>query len=255
MLRSVVVLGLVASSSALWGKKKDKEVEQQERNGVDVAMDGWAELAKNPHKMQELMASFKDPEVVARAQEMMNDPVYMAAANKKMAELQAKAQARGMLDANGMPVPGAATEAAKANPAVSLAAMSQAAASANAQASMAGYEMDNLARHRAGELNSAELGMANLKEAMKDPNALAQMAQVLKDPSAIAQLKQMMADPAFQQQAKRMVEQMQGDGSIADVQRMAQQMMAGAGGAARGGAAEAELARLRAENAALKKMI
>ena len=96
MLRSVVVLGLVASSSALWGKKKDKEVEQQERNGVDVAMDGWAELAKNPHKMQELMASFKDPEVVARAQEMMNDPVYMAAANKKMAELQAKAQARGM---------------------------------------------------------------------------------------------------------------------------------------------------------------
>ena len=37
-------------------------------------MQGWNELSKNPAKMQELMQSFKDPEVMAKAKEMLNDP-------------------------------------------------------------------------------------------------------------------------------------------------------------------------------------
>ena len=52
--------------------------------------------------------SFKDPEILAKAQEMMKDPQYVAAAKAKLADIQAKAQARGYLDANGQPVPGAA---------------------------------------------------------------------------------------------------------------------------------------------------
>ena len=95
---------------------------------------------------------------------------------------------------------------------------------AKADAAMGGardYEMENLARHRAGELNDAELGMANLKNAMKDPSAIAQMAQMLKDPNAMAKLKQMMADPAFQQQAQRVAQQMQADGSMPDFGAMA----------------------------------
>ena len=34
------------------------------------------------------------------------------------------------------------------------------------------WELENVARHRAGELNDAELGMANLKQAMSDPSLL-----------------------------------------------------------------------------------
>ena len=40
------------------------------------------------------------------------------------------------------------------------------------------YEMENMARHRAGELNTAELGMANMKHAMNDPSAMAEMAEI-----------------------------------------------------------------------------
>ena len=80
------------------------------------------------------------------------------------------------------------------------------------------------------------------------------------------ELKKMMSDPAFQAQAKRVAEQMKASGSMPDIakmmndpnvmakaQAMAQQMYGGGGGAGGGdGGAAAELARLRAENAALK---
>ena len=56
-------------------------------------MAGWEQLGKNPEKMQELMAGFKDPDVWAKAEEMLKDPQYMAAAKAKLAEIQAKAQA------------------------------------------------------------------------------------------------------------------------------------------------------------------
>ena len=48
------------------------------------------------------------------------------------------------------------------------------------------YEVENMARHRAGELNTAELGMNNLKNAMNDPSAMAEMAQMMKDPDNVA---------------------------------------------------------------------
>ena len=94
---------------------------------VDRAMQGWDELANNPEQMQEVMDSFKDPEVVAKAKEMINDPAYMRAAKKKLAEMQRKAQEAGMLDAQGNPIPGAATAAAQSMPqsAAMMAAMMQ----------------------------------------------------------------------------------------------------------------------------------
>ena len=72
---------------------------------VDMAMAGWEQLSQNPDKMAEVMASLQDPEVAAKAQEMLKDPEYMRAAKAKVAELQAKAQQNGLLDANGQPVP------------------------------------------------------------------------------------------------------------------------------------------------------
>ena len=34
----------------------------------------WDALAANPEKMGEMLASFKDPEVMEKAKEMLNDP-------------------------------------------------------------------------------------------------------------------------------------------------------------------------------------
>merc|ERR1719327_2052246 len=113
-MRSLVVACLLAGASAQFGRNKQREEEEAHMapNGVDRAMDGWAQLSQNPDKMQEVMDSFKDPEVLAKAQEMLKDPQYMAAAKRKVAELQAKAQARGLLDNNGQPMQGAAAAAA-----------------------------------------------------------------------------------------------------------------------------------------------
>jgi hypothetical protein len=138
------------------------------------------------------------------------------------------------------------------------------------------YEIENMARHRAGELNTAELGMANMKNALKDPSAMQEMAEMMKDPENVQAVQNMMKDPAFQAQAKKMMENMpdmtkmmQNPEMMAKVQQMMQDpaMMqkaqamaqamyggAGAGAGAAGGGAAAELARLRAENAALKHM-
>jgi len=145
------------------------------------------------------------------------------------------------------------------------------------------YELENLARARAGELNAAELGMENLKHAMKDPSALAEVAEMMKDPENMREVQKMMSNPEFQQQAKSMMagmpdmakmmqdpamqakmQQMMADPAVMQkAQAMAQAMGmtggAGMGGAGMGGAGmgaaggmQAEMARLQAENAALK---
>lgn len=145
------------------------------------------------------------------------------------------------------------------------------------------YELENLARHRAGELSDAELGLENMKHAMNDPSAMAEVADLMKDPENVAKVQKMMADPQFQAQARQAMAGMPDLGKMmndpemmAKVQGMMQDpaMMAKAqamakamygGGMAGGGmggmgsmagsgmdSAAAELARLRRENAALK---
>jgi len=84
---------------------------------VDKAMHGWDELANNPEQMQEVLESFKDAEVMAKAKEMLNDPEYMRAAKKKLEEMTRSAQKNGFIDKHGQPVAGAATAAAKQSPA------------------------------------------------------------------------------------------------------------------------------------------
>ena len=99
-----------------------------------------------------------------------------------------------------------------------------------------------------------------------------EMAEMMRDPEAQQKVKEMMADPTFQAQAQAAVKSMMGGaggaGGMPDLAKMmqdpnimakAKQMasaMYGAGGAggagAAGGGVEAEMARLRAENARLK---
>ena len=228
-------------------------------NDVDLAMAGWDQLSKSPEKMQELFASFKDPEVMAKAQEMLKDPAYMAAAKRKVADLQAKAHAQGLVDAEGKPRPGAAAAIASQGGVPGEIASSimnngnRARGEAGDDAAAAReWELSNLERHRSGEMNDAELGMANLRQAMGDPSVMGEVNKMLQNPENMAQLKRLMADPTFQEQAKRVAGQMKASGGMPDFSQMAQ-ALGGAGGGAAAGGAEAEIARLRRENAALKQ--
>lgn len=215
-LSKLVMATCVAAASAQWGRKNKQQAAAPgsmgsmgdmgdldglpERNDVDRAMAGWEQLSQNPGKMKEVMESFKDPEVMAKAQEMLKDPQYMAAAKKKarapappprrgppprpsphppcpqMEQLKAKAQANGMLDENGQPTAGFAggdfEQAAQM-----MKAMGGPGAGAGGGAQAREWELDNVARHAAGEIDDAELGMANLKNAMKDPSVMGEMMQ------------------------------------------------------------------------------
>jgi hypothetical protein len=225
-------------------------------DAVDLAMKGWEELGSSPEKMQELMKSFKDPEILAQAQEMLKDPQYMAAAKAKVAQIQAKAQANGLLDANGQPVPGAAS-AGLDNMMKMMGGANAAGSGAPGVGEARDWELDNIQRHKDGDMNTAELGMANLKAAMNDPSVLGEVAQMMKDPENVAALKKMMADPAFHAQAKQMQQQMKASGDMPDFSQLQQMMGAGmgAGGGGAGGGAAAELERLRRENAQLKAQL
>jgi hypothetical protein len=137
------------------------------------------------------------------------------------------------------------------------------------------YEVEGLKRRKAGEINDAELGINNLAGAMKDPAAMAEMAQMMRDPEAMRAVKEMMADPQFQEQAKAAMAQMQASGRLPDMahvqemmkdpavmqkaKAMAEAMNFGwdgvSHGGGMGGGVEAELARLRAENARLKQQM
>merc|ERR1712039_873097 len=71
-------------------------------------------------------------------------------------------------------------------------------------------EMEN----SAAALNDAELGMANLRQAMRDPSLLADVASGLRHPEGRAELIKMLANPSFQQQVKSIIE---ANGVVADL--------------------------------------
>jgi hypothetical protein len=78
------------------------------------------------------------------------------------------------------------------------------------------WELANVARHHAGEINDAELGMANLKNAMHDASLLSEVAQELRHSEGRAELVKMMANPKFQLQAKDAAGQMKSSDIPAD---------------------------------------
>ena len=273
MLRaSLLLLALVAPASAQFGRRniqRDKPQQQgggaKDMNDVDLAMAGWEQLSKNPGKMQEVMESLKDPEVIpppplamprnthsrrpadspprrlcyppscsppltsappppslqvmAKAQEMLKDPVYMEAARKKVNELQAKAQQRGLIDRNGQPVAGAAAAAAQQMGVEGLAELGAAAAYPNVKAPGQGggspgmeaatrdpreWELENIERMKQGELNHAELGFANMKAAINDPGMMKNVMEMMKDPATMAEVRRARArDSAARNSAAR----------------------------------------------------
>jgi len=82
------------------------------------------------------------------------------------------------------------------------------------------WELENIARHRAGEINDAELGLSNLKHALQDPSFLSEVAEMLRQPEGRAQLVKLMAEPSFQQQAKVAAMEMESSGIPADIMKL-----------------------------------
>jgi hypothetical protein len=68
------------------------------------------------------------------------------------------------------------------------------------------WELENSALRHARAINDAELGMANLKNAMHDASLLADVARGLRSREGQAELIKMLADPSFQQQMKALTE-------------------------------------------------
>jgi len=72
------------------------------------------------------------------------------------------------------------------------------------------WEMENIALHSA---NDAELGAANLMQAMGDPSLLAEVARELRHPEGRADLIKMLARPDFQEQMEAFID---ANGVLAD---------------------------------------
>merc|ERR1719183_2077181 len=65
-------------------------------------------------------------------------------------------------------------------------------------------------------MNAAELGLANLKMAMRDQSLMSEVAEGMRQPEGLAELVRIMADPKFQKQARGLVEQMKSSGILTD---------------------------------------
>jgi hypothetical protein len=65
-------------------------------------------------------------------------------------------------------------------------------------------------------MNDAELGLANLKMAMREASTLSEIAQELRSPEGLAEVVKLMANPDFQEQAKHVAETMRTNGIMAD---------------------------------------
>merc|ERR1719203_411840 len=178
---------------------------------------------------------------------MIKDPQYMAAARAKVAEIEAKARSKGLLDNDGNPVPGSAAAAAG----MAAAGMGADGGGPAARA----WEMENMEKHKSGLMSDAELGFANMQQAMNDPAMLKEAMNMMRNPDTMAQVQQLMKDPAFKAQAQNMIESLKGSGGF-DMSKLAEQAsamgMGGMGGMGSAGGSP-ELERLRRENAMLKQ--
>jgi hypothetical protein len=75
------------------------------------------------------------------------------------------------------------------------------------------WEVENNVLWRAGVMNDAELGMANLKQAMNDPSLISDIAYGLRHPEGQVELAKLLANPSFQEQMKVLIE---ANGPLAD---------------------------------------
>jgi hypothetical protein len=101
MVRLILIaalLGVVNGQIFGMGNKRNGGMSDEEANhmmgtpqgsaAVDRAMQGWDDLANSPDQMQEVMESFKDPEVMAKAKEVPRPRPFLPAACPRSFSLQ-----------------------------------------------------------------------------------------------------------------------------------------------------------------------
>jgi hypothetical protein len=71
-------------------------------------------------------------------------------------------------------------------------------------------------------MNEAELGMANFRNAMRDPSLLSEIAEELRDAETLAEVAKIMADPNFEEQARAVAKQLQTSGFPMEIFRSEQ---------------------------------
>jgi hypothetical protein len=79
------------------------------------------------------------------------------------------------------------------------------------------WELENAALRRAGEMNDAELGFANLQQAMQEPQLMLEVAQMMRQPENFAEASKLLSSPEFHAQAKSIKDEM---GTIPDFFRL-----------------------------------
>jgi len=82
------------------------------------------------------------------------------------------------------------------------------------------WELANIASYRSGRLNDAELGLANLKHAMRDPSLMSEVVKELRDVEGRAELVKLMANPKFQEQVQNLGKEMKASGALVDFLKM-----------------------------------
>jgi len=95
------------------------------------------------------------------------------------------------------------------------------------------WELENIASYKAGKLNDAELGLANLKHAMHDPSLMSQVAEELRGSEGRAKLVKLMANPKFQEQVETLGKQMKASGALVDFLKLEFRTAAAVGSPAR----------------------
>merc|ERR1719265_822654 len=71
-------------------------------------------------------------------------------------------------------------------------------------------------------MNAAELGLANLKMAMRDQSLMSEVAKGMRQPEGLGELVRTMADPKFQKQAKGLVDQMKASGILTNFLKLSE---------------------------------
>jgi len=96
------------------------------------------------------------------------------------------------------------------------------------------WELENIASRKAGKLNDAELGLANLKNAMNDPALMSEVAEEFRGVEGRAALIKFMANPKFQEQVQSLGKRMKESGALADFLKLEFSRGAAVGSAVRG---------------------
>mmetsp|Transcript_30097 Transcript_30097/g.54704 ORF Transcript_30097/g.54704 Transcript_30097/m.54704 type:complete len:259 (-) Transcript_30097:15-791(-) len=191
---------------------------------AELGMANLKEAAEDPDVMAEMLELLRDPEFVAEVKQMATDPAFQQEVHalldgedlsdlgpgmeqliKNMADPDFKEQVKREAEQ----LYESAHEWELANIAREMTMM--------AEPEPRDWEVENLERRRAGEINDAELGFANLREALADPSIMAEVALMLQDPEKMAQVQEMLADPNFQQQARRAAEDLKASGELEEI--------------------------------------